>query len=169
MKFKIPRTPFICRIVDFLMIPIMYILGGFKLDSIQETHPWHSWRKFSEEEINIEDSVTITGTDNRTFRKHFLFLFHAPLFGGWKNYSVYSPVKSGVVFHIGWIVYENGSQIEAGINKLLIKNGSIRMLDGPPNYRVSFFGVDKDGSQIKIYKTGSGRLGDHKYPGIRLF
>lgn len=169
MEVKIPQTLLIFRIIDFLMIPGMYILGGFKRDSIQETHPWHVWREFSEKSINSQDAVTINGTDSRTFRRHFLFLFHAPIFGGWKNYSVYSLFDTSRVFHIGWIVYENGTLKEKGVNKLPIKNGSIKMLDGPPASMITFFGVDIDGKQVKIHKTGNGRLGDGKYRHIRLF
>ena len=169
MKFNIPETPFIFRLIDILMIPVMYVLGCFKLDSLQETHPWHSWRNFSENDINKNDSVTITGTDQKTFVKHFLFLFHAPIFGGWKNYSVYSPENNVRLFHIGWIVYENETLKEVGISKLPIKNGAIRMLDGPPAYVVTFFAINGEGNQIKIKRIGNGRLGDNRYRGIRLF
>ena len=169
MKLKIPKTLFIFRVIDILMIPLMYVLGGFKSDSLQETHPWHSWRDFSENDIDIKESVVTFGTDEKTFSKHFLFLFHAPLFGGWKNYTVYAPTNGTPIFHIGWIVHENTILKEIGISTLPIKNGAIRMLDGPPTYKVNFFAIDKNGNQVALHKVGSGRLGDYKYRGIRLF
>lgn len=29
------------RVADFAMWPLMFALGRFRSDSIQETHPWH--------------------------------------------------------------------------------------------------------------------------------
>lgn len=169
MKFVVPKTTRMLRAIDFVMIPIMFILGGFKLDSIQETHPWHSYRDFTEDDVDIQKTILTDGTDVNAHLTRHGFVFHAPLFGGWKNYSVYAPLSTSEPFRIGWITYENGGLREVGIHKLLIKNGAIRMLDGPPTYKVKFFAVDQSGNQIDIQKIGIGRLGDHKFKHLRLF
>ncbi|MFZ1250454.1 MAG: hypothetical protein WAR37_03370 [Candidatus Microsaccharimonas sp.] len=169
MAFTIPKTPLFYRFLDYLLIPVMFILGGFKMASLQETHPWHSWRIFSVEDVDKSKAVVTKGTDSKSYSKHFLFLFHAPLFGGWKNYSVYTPMQSIQHFHIGWIVYKQGVVIEKGIHKLLIKNGAIRTLDGPLSYETVFFAINENGKQIALRKKDSGQLGDGRFSEFRLF
>lgn len=168
---KPPKISTVLRLLDFAMIPIMFVLGGFKLDSIQETHAWHSFRKFKPDDVDLSKALSNTGTDERSFKRRLVFLFHAPIFGGWKNYIVLAPKRSIETFFIGWLVYDKSTNklLEKGVHKLPIKNGSIRMLSGPPNYKGYFFAVDKEGNQIEIKRVGTGRLGDHKYPGVRLF
>lgn len=166
MRFH--KLPKIYRIADFLLIPIMFILGGFKKDSIQETHPWHVWRKFNLEEIDTSKTTTHKGTDTSVYKKHYLFLFHAPLFGGWKNYSVLESAHRDS-FYIGWGMYEGDVLAGKGLNRLLIKDGRVRMLDGPLNYHGFYFGINEKGEQVVLKKVGRGRLGDRKYPGVRLF
>lgn len=170
--FSIPKLPLFFRVLDYAMVPIMFVLGGFNRDSMQETHPWHSYRNFDVRTIDSRLTVAHTGTEVSRLKQHFVFLFHAPLFGGWKNYSVYMPAEARRPFFIGWVIYDTQSTkklCEIGINKLSIYDASIRMLDGPPNYTGYFFAIDSSGKQIKLERTGSGRLGDNKYPGLRLF
>lgn len=171
MNLTPPKTQFFFRAIDYAMIPIMYILGGFKKDAMQETHPWHSYRAFDPASIDKGLAVESKGTDARTFKRHFLFLFHAPIFGGWKHYIALSPISPTTPFFIGWLVYNSNTNkiVEKGINKLPIHSGTIRTLVGPPTNTVYFFAVDKNGQQIKLDETGRGTLGDKKFPGIRLF
>lgn len=166
---RVPVIPLFYRAIDYLMVPVMFVLGGFKADSMQETHPWHVFRDFKLDDVDRSMSVSFKGTEKQGFSRRFLFLFHAPLFGGWKNYIVLESVNYDGVFHVGWIVYDQGVLQDYGINKLPIVNGAIRMLEGPPNYNGCFFGVGSDGSQIPLKKAGNGRLGDKKYLHIRLF
>lgn len=167
----VPKTPAFLRMVDFFMIPVMFVLGGFRRDSMQETHPWHVFRGFEAGDINRELAVASRGDDTDGFQRHLLFLFHAPIFGGWKNYSVLAPKEPVSEFRIGWLVYhaETGELIEKGVNKLPVTNGAIRLLNGPPYYSSHFFAVDAEGKQVAMQKTGQGRLGDGKNPGVRLF
>ncbi len=168
--FKLPKMNPMLQFADSALTPIMFILGGFKSDSVQQTHAWHSFRDFDLKDVDLDQAVPHAGTDNRSFKRHFLFLFHAPIFGGWKNYIVLAPKQPIDTFFIGWIIYDKSTNklLEKGIHKLPIKN-RIRMLSGPPNYKGYFFAVDKNGNQIEIKQAGSGILGDHKYPGTRLF
>lgn len=166
-----PKTPAFFRVIDILMIPIMLILGGFKTDSIQETHPWHSFRDFDPKDINTDLSVLSAGTDSKMLKRHFLFLFHAPLLGGWRDYLVIAPVEPMATLHVGWIVRntQTNALIEHGIQKLPVTNGAIRVLTGPPINTVHFFIVDKNGTQVAAQTVGEGTLGDHRFPAIRLF
>lgn len=166
-----PNVPRAYRIIDTLMIPIMFALGGFKKDSIQETHPWHSYRSFDPKKINTRLCVVSTGSDDKTFKRHFLFLFHAPILGGWRHYLAVSPKKPLNLFYVGWIVMnsETHTIIEHGIQKLPIHDRAIRVLTGPPVNTTYFFTVNAEGEQVAADTIGQGILGDHLFPDTRLF
>lgn len=169
MTFPIKPLNKIVRVIDYAMIPLMFILGGFKRDAIQETHPWHSWKKFDRNKINQKLAVIHDGTDRMTFHRRFLFLFHVPVLGGWKKYSVLSATNHKGTFYIGWVVFDNDRLAYQGIHRLPIKNRAVRLLDGPPNFHGYYFAIDSTGTPIPLEKIGSGVLGDRKYPGVRLF
>lgn len=169
MKSPVPKTSPFLRFVDYLMVPVMFLLGGFKTDSLQETHPWHIWKGFSEADVQLDQGVTVVGSDSNTFSRRYGFLFHAPVIGGWKNYTVLSPIHDSGIFHIGWLGYKSEKLIGFGMSRLPIKNGAIRVLDGPPGYKTIFIAVDENGRQITLKKVGSGKLGDNKFKEARLF
>src|SRR6185437_16199634 len=87
---------------DILMLPVMFVLRGFMVDSLQATHLWH----VQPVDLQVIDqALVIAGenTDHSLFDGHFSFLFHAPVFGGWKDFSVYEADEVSTPFHIGWI------------------------------------------------------------------
>ena len=146
----------------------MFVLGGFKRDSIQETHPWHCYREFNVENIDRAKTLKVQG-EERALKKHFLFLFHAPTFGGWKRYCVFAPTNASTPFYIGWIVKSMQDDInDYGINKKPIFDSAVRMLTGPTSQQTLFFAVDDEGNQLKLTKIGEGVLGDGKHPEFRL-
>ena len=149
----------------------MFILGGFRRDSIQETHPWHCYRKFDPGHIDLKMAISNIGNEEHSFRRHFLFLFHAPILGGWKNYIALRPVSDDRPFYVGWLVRNTKTNelLEIAINKLPIHDDEVRLLNGPPHYSVYFFVLNASGQQAKAKLIGKGRLGDNKYPNSRLF
>lgn len=79
--------------------------------------------------------------------------FHLPRLGGWKNYVVLEPTSGdGKGWHVGWIA---GNVI--GVSRIPL-NGPVRVLVG--SGKVSWFGVNSDGGQIKLRQVGIGRIGD---------
>ena len=148
----------------------MFVLRGFKFDSLQETHPWHAYQ-INPKDVDFRLAVATHGTDTTWYRGRSAFLFHAPILGGWKQFSVYEVDRANVPFHIGWVMYEgrSGKLIEAAIHKLPIRDTHIRTLDGPPSFHGHFFAVDTNGRQVPLRVTGRGRLGDGKYLSVRLF
>lgn len=170
---SIEPLPKYTRVFDILMVPIMFVLRGFKLDSLQETHAWHV------KHLNLNDIKRIDlklaamhkGTDATIYHGRYSFLFHAPIFGGWKSYVVFEVDASDTPFHIGWIVRnaETHDFVEAGMQRLPINATRIRMLAGPPSYQTYFFAVNQSGEQIPLRKVGQGRLGDGNYLDVRLF
>ena len=168
LSLKPSKIPALFRLFDYIMIPLMFVLGGFKRDSLQETHPWHCYREFNVESIDIAKTLKVQG-EERAFKKHFLFLFHAPIFGGWKRYCVLAPTNTGTPFHIGWIVKNIYDDIiDYGINKKPISDPAVRMLTGPTSHQTLFFAVDDTGNQLNLTKIGEGVLGDGKHPEFRL-
>ena len=151
---------------DSIMRPIMFTLGGFKSDSIQETHPWHV-QNIDPELIDPELSTTIKGNSQEKLTTHKLFLFHVPALNGWKHYTLLESEKDE--FHIGWISRVQGKLAQAAVHRLRIENGQIRMLNGPKDSETELFAVDTNGKQINVAAVGSGVLGDNQFPNIRLF
>jgi hypothetical protein len=148
----------------------MFMLRGFRIDSLQETHPWHVQR-IDHATVDVTQAVHKRGADSTKYGGRYLFLYHAPIFGGWKNYSVYEVGKVHTPFHIGWIVRHADTQqlVEAAVQRLPIYDSVIRMLDGSPSYDTYFFAIDRTGHQIQLRRIGQGTLGDGKYLSIRLF
>ena len=158
------------RLADKLMVPIMFILRGLRFDSLQETHPWHV-QPIDPQQIENDLTITIDGTDPSNFKPGHSFMFHAPLFGGWSNFTVFEIDKKYGPFHIGWLAYDSqtGKLKQAAVHRLPINNNQIRMLDGPASQRTSFFAVDADGKQIPLTRIASGRLNDGTFTKVRLF
>jgi hypothetical protein len=164
-QLKPTSIPMPFQVTDTLMRPLMHTLGGFKPDSLQETHPWHV-QEIDHELIDPELTVTIKGSASESMKSHNVFLFHAPILGGWRNYTLFETAQAE--FHIGWVGKVRGKLAQAAINRLLIFDGKVRMLNGPEGSETDFFAVDPDGIQIGIQSIGGGKLGDNQFPGTRL-
>ncbi|HBO64354.1 TPA: hypothetical protein DD425_00130 [Candidatus Saccharibacteria bacterium] len=146
----------------------MFVLGGCRRDAIQETHPWHLWKGFSEKDIDTYKSVKHSGGDE-ALKRHFGFLFHAPIFGGWKNYIALRPRNYSGTYRIGWVIYKKNRLQEASIHKLVLNSSPIRLLSGSELFSGYFFAINEEGEQIDLEIVGSGRLGDGQFPQSRLF
>jgi hypothetical protein len=153
------------KLADSLMQPLMHTLGGFKSDSLQETHPWHI-QKIDPSLINSELSTKVKGSSEEKMNSHNIFLFHAPVFGGWKHYTLLEAAEEE--FHIGWIAKVRGELSQAAIHRLKISTGQVRMLDGPKDSETEYFAVNPDGIQIDLKISGKGILGDNQFPDTRL-
>ena len=167
----IKKAPIILRLLDYLMLPLMFALGGFKFDSIQETHPWHI-QKVNPNKIDLRLATQFyKGNDSSRFLKRNLFLFHAPLLGGWKNYSVFEVCQSSKLpFYIGWIGHNDKDRKDrAYIQRLPIHNSKIRLLNGTSFYTNAFFAFDTKGKQVILKRISEGKLGTNKDTKIRLF
>ena len=161
--------PWYTRVYDILMLPVMFVLRGCVLDSLQATHVWHV-QPIDPGDIDQKLAVRGENGDRSRFDGRFSFLFHAPILGGWKKFSVYEVDEASAPFHIGWINKNlRTGAVESAIHKLPITKTRIRMLDGTPSFQTSFFAVDSAGKQIPLRCVGHGKLGDGQYLSIRLF
>ena len=151
------------KLADIAMRPLMFALGKFKSDSIQETHPWHI-QNISPECIDPLLSVDVSG-EKEAVSDRFGPLFH--MFGGWKRYVV---LEADPDFHVGWIHFKQGQETPAqsAVNRLLINDNTVRLLAGPEGTETTFFALNPDGEQIKLRRIGQGVLGDNQFPGTRL-
>jgi hypothetical protein len=160
------------RLAGIALIPIMFMLRGFKSDSLQETHPWHI-KNIDARKVDLSLSVLNHGSDRSKYGKRGLlsFLFHAPIFGGWKDFSVYEVDALRKPFYVGWLTYRSSDDklISAQLNRLKIKYPRIRLLDGNELTWGYYFAIDADGYQLKLRKVGQGKIGDKSYLDVRLF
>jgi len=97
--------------------------------------------------------VHCTGISDKVIRSRWIFLFHIPILGGWRNYTVLEPEKPGRDWYIG---YKTNDII--GISRIIL-TGRVRMLIGHGN--VSFYGIDAECyEQIAIREIDRGRIGE---------
>ncbi|EKE05331.1 MAG: hypothetical protein ACD_19C00355G0011 [uncultured bacterium] len=139
---KTPEVSIIFRLVDFLLFPFMWILGGFKFP-IQESHPWNV-RKWNWMDkglfINKQDTKARFGHEN------IFGFYHMPIFGGLTKYVVIEASGFNKYWNVGW---------KGFVHLLPINQNRIMMLDGK--------------KELSLKIVGFGELGDGKYNGIRLF
>lgn len=150
---------------DWLMRPIMFWLQGNWKEEPQRTHFWNNIELSPLQVINVLDSlqslyskgslktsgVSRIAADKNAVAKFSLFpIFHAPRFGGWKEFIVLEPVDDIDQWYVGWF------SAVAGMSLVPIK-GRVRVLIGPGE--VIFFGVDKNGKGIPINTVDSGEIG----------
>lgn len=146
---------------DWLMRPIMYWLQGNFDEEPQRTHFWNNIRVSALQGLDVLSTLmTIPGVDSGVVRisadtnaipRFSLFpVFHAPRFGGWKNFVVLEPTQEIDEWYVGWFSFG------VGVSVIPIKD-RVRVLVGPDE--VIFFGVDKDGRGIPIKSIGQGFIG----------
>lgn len=152
-SMNVPPLGLVARILDVLMVPIMYLVSGTIREEPQRTHKWNNKKLTLNEgnHLGSEGMVHCIGLRNIRVWKVF---FHIPILGGWRNYVVLEPQDDGQRWHVGWVLPNRAG----GISRISLR-GSVRMLLGPGD--VSFFGVSEDtNTQIRIRKIGNGKIGD---------
>jgi hypothetical protein len=169
---NVPNLTFYEKLADKLMKPIMFVLRGYKTDSLQETHKWHVYN-IDPKRIDLSLAVENHGKDKSKYsiENKASFLFHAPILGGFRDFSVYEVNQRDAPFYVGWIVYRSSDNelLKAQVQKLPIKSSQIRLLDGTSKSWGYFFALNKDGNQIIIKKIGAGSIGDKSYTNVKLF
>jgi hypothetical protein len=152
---QIQKQSFLSKLADTLMIPIMYILQGNLRESPQQTHFWNN-SKLSTDDIKdfTSTSVVTEVGDPKAFPRWFgpIPIFHMPIFGGWKTFTVLEPVRKDVgLWYVGWVASD-----VAGLSQIPLKS-SVRLLTSPGS--AHFFGIDTDGEHIELRIVGHGRIG----------
>lgn len=153
---------FIERLIDFLFIPIMYVVAGNFMEKPQQTHLWNR-KKLSLEEVDSLDqslSTVVHGVVTKVER-HGGVRFHMPIIGGWRDYVVLSPENPLEGWYVGWHTSDN-----SGVSRIKLST-PVRMLISPSD--INFFAFSNDGGQISIKEIGRGKVGDgsdysKKYP-----
>jgi hypothetical protein len=143
------------RILDVLLYPFMWILGGLVFP-VQETHDWHAkewhWKK--------RPGLLVKGTDNKAVFGHDspFGLFHMPIVGGLTKYVVIEANGFDNFWYVGW---------SGNIHSLKIKQNRIKLLVGKNGFEG--YGLGDNGHELKLKAVGFGTLGDGKFKGTRLF
>jgi hypothetical protein len=169
-SMKVGKVPFVWRIIDYFMVPLMWVAGGFKSDSMQETHMWH-FQKFACALVPDGKGVEIPGTETSWMQERHLILVHIPLIGGWKEYVVLEASGYKKYWNIGWKVkyYDKKKKEKCEIQKLRIYDSRARVLAGQNDSKKIFFALNEKGEAINLKKVGVGRLGDYRFTDVRLF
>lgn len=149
----VPPLGWLAKIADILMVPLMYLISGTFIEVPQRGHRWNNKRlsKTDVEKLDVTLMVNCEGIPN-SMKFRWLFLYHIPILGGWKNYVVMRPTDSERDWYVGFITHDI-----IGISMVKL-SGSVRMLIG--NGDVSFFGIDAENyEQITIAEVGRGLIG----------
>ncbi len=138
------------------MTPVMYFLQWNICESPQRTHFWNNC-KLSSDDVKdfISISVVTEMGDPKAIPRWFgpIPIFHMPIFGGWKSFTVLEPVNEVTgEWYVGWIASD-----VAGISQIPLKN-KVRLLTSPGS--AQFFGIDKDGNHIELCIIGHGQIGE---------
>ncbi len=144
------------HIADRLMLPLMYAVSGTWRETPQQTHRWNNTKLKPDQVKHLAAAKMVSsyGKEAREMRSWFdLPLFHLPICGGWKDYTVLQPDCDIDRWHVGWIAKD-----VIGVSRIQIQ-GPVRLLTG--SGPVSFFGVNLDGDQIKLEEIATGRVGSH--------
>lgn len=147
------------RFLDWVMIPLMYLLSGTVRESPQRTHRWNNTKLGGEvyNRLSITKMVLVEAVGARHLNG---LRRHLTIVGGWKEYVVIEPVLGALRedeceqgWHVGW---KSGNII--GVSRIPLQR-KVRLLLGPD--QSAFFGIAaSDGRQIQLRFVGYGRIGD---------
>jgi hypothetical protein len=149
-RIVIPRLGRLAKVVDALFVPLMYLVSGTISEQPQRTHYWNIMKLTPSDVVKLDKSLMVCRDGSIAVSGRQWILFHIPILAGWRNYVVLQPEIAGE-WRIGWIT--DDAQ-DVSLFSLL---GPIRLLVGPA--KTCFFGLDRDGQQIKVKEIGSGRIG----------
>ena len=161
------------RVFDLLMSPFMRLISGAIRERPQETHYWHV-QTLPRDLLPLLNKSKLACSIGEELSRHKVvggILFHIPILSGWKNYVVVEVQEQLEEWYVGWTIFTEKEEnlFRFDIHKLPIKTRELRLLDGTNNTRFCFFAFTKDGIQLPLKIVGRGRIGDGKYPNIRLF
>lgn len=151
----IPKKQGLCGYVaDLLMMPVMYALQGNFREKPQRTHRWNNIHLKNNAITDLHaDHLVIVPGDVAAHRRWLgpIPLFHMPIFGGWKKFVVIEPVDVVDEWFIGWVAFD-----ALGLSKIQI-TGPVRLGIGPR--QAHFFGLAKNGEQLRLKVVGEGEIG----------
>lgn len=154
-KIIVPPLGWLAKLVDILMVPLMYLISGTLKEVPQRGHRWNNVRLSESDVEHLDKSIMVhcAGISDKVIRSRWIFLFHIPILGGWRNYVVLEPQTQGCDWHVGYIA----SDI-IGASRIRL-SGRVRMLIGHGD--VSFYGIDAESyEQIPVKEVGRGRIGE---------
>lgn len=151
--------------LDIIFVPIMFVAGGLKRDSIIWTHRWNLQKHVNPDLFEKTPELRIEGhKDSKLYHGLRYLQFHIPVLGGWKNYYIIKPKNNDIKnWKIAWKNCVGHRSFQMSKFKF---NGPVKMLYGP--YPVILYGFDKDDNQIELEKIHEGKLGDGKFRNVPL-
>ncbi len=163
MKLPVASESRLEILLDYLMLPIMYILQWNFFETPQRTHFWNNTKLaiLGTHALDSTSMISVPGDSTATQRwLGYVPIFHMPIFGGWKEYVVIAPHVDQDVWFVGWLVGDT-----AGISRVTLRSPVRLLLGSSPAH---FFGLNEHGEQIVIREIGRGTIGKRgqfsKYP-----
>jgi hypothetical protein len=160
------------RALNRALSPLMYIAGGLKRDSVQETHAW-TCQPLRTDQLDPALGAEVRGDDeSKASNSRFPFpRFHVPILGGWRSFVVLQVELDSLPWYVGWlhIRVPERSKRRMELQRLPIRDRAVRVLKHPTGFVTLFVGYDSLGRQIPVRLIAEGRLGLGGGSGLRLF
>lgn len=151
------------RVIDTLLWPVMFLVGGCRRSALQHTHAWHM-QNASGFVVDHTLAARVAGSDSSSLQRKGI-LFHIPLLGGWRDYAVLEAEYVSGHWHVAWQLGDATIQV----HRLPIKITQVRVLVGPAGAQTTFFALTDDGQQLPLRAVATGRLGDGQYRRVPLY
>jgi hypothetical protein len=166
---SIKELPFYYRILDYLLMPAMWVFAKFK-PPLMETHPWHM-QNIHYDLIPKSIGKNMVGNDPSPYDFNSFGLFHIPIFGGWKNYTVFEAKDFDKYWRIGWKIdfYDSKKIRVCQVQRLKIYDSQVALLTGIDDSKKLIFGINDKNEPMELEIVGKGILGDGRFPRVRLF
>jgi hypothetical protein len=145
------------RFGNVAMIPLMYALSGTFREKPHKNQTWDVQRftPIESARLDVDLMLPFEGVEGAVeCHSRWSIGPFIPFLHGWRDYVVLRPSCEGE-WHVGWVVTDE--RRETAISRIPLV-GDVRMKLGPG--RVSFFGINGHGVQIRIQGVGKGRTGD---------
>lgn len=168
---EVKPYPFIYKIFDTLLMPAMYLISRALNEAPQETHAWQLQKISANEREKLDRlrMVSLPGAYRGYLGKGYGgIMFHIPFLGGWKEYVVLEANEPPEVWHLGWYTEDGGEMRNFEVNRLQLFDPRVRVLRGPAGTTAHFFATTADGVQVPLRGIGEGKIGDKKFPFVRL-
>lgn len=151
-QLKVKPLGSIAKIADYLMTPVMHLVGGTRFrEKAQRTHVWNNTKLTAAQTSTLSEDlmVHLYGIPSKDLSG---IGRHLTIFGGWRPYAVVKRADGSRPWHVGWI-----TPSVSGVSRVELTT-PCRVLIGPTN--VYFFGIDAEtGVQIQVILEGRGLIG----------
>ncbi len=156
------------KILDGLLVPIMYLLQGNFYNIPNQTHFWNNKKIFLSDLKDFREDWMIKDAGVVGVKRRYwgiIPISHIPILGGWRKKMILKPslfCKKGTVWHIGWLSDDGVS----GVSLIPIETELVSVLLGDKPCK--WFAINQEGFQLPLEKVTEVEIGQKEYAKVPL-